>query len=140
MLSQAGGLRLHPGALPYHTRILTAVTSLPIRSILRSRWPGSSRSRHICQAKKAKQAAATEAPAAPAGDLLLLQIVPSEEEQPGVYLPYDSDRFEIQPRFIDTEELLDGLDGVDVQQQPEAAAAVADVQVCWLSCSSVKSV
>ncbi|WIA36901.1 hypothetical protein OEZ86_008147 [Tetradesmus obliquus] len=37
---------------------------------------------------------------------------------------------ELLPRYVETEDLLDGLDGVDVEQAPEAAAALGDdVQV-----------
>lgn len=129
MLRQAGSLYTHPGALACPARGVTAVTSLSSRFSASSRRLGASRTQQICYARNSKQAAAAEAPPEPEGDLLLVQVAPSEDGQPGVYLPYDPNRSEIQPRFIDSEELLDGLDGVDVQQQPEAAVAAQDVQV-----------
>lgn len=60
---------------------------------------------------------------------MLLQVQPTEDDAPGVYLPYNPADMEVLPRYVETEELLDGLDGVDVRQQPEAAAAADDVQV-----------
>lgn len=142
---RAGSLHKQPCASRCHPRIVAAVTGVSIRSAPRTHPTGAERSSTICRARKARQAADTQQQAEPEGSLLLVQVVPTDEQedQPGVYLPYDPDQYEIQPRFVNSEEILDGLDGVDVRQQPEAAA-VEDVQVrlhClhWTCVAAVKA-
>jgi hypothetical protein len=86
-----------------------------------------------CRARK--QAAAAAAPVSEqqdAGDLLLLQVQAPDEAtgMPGIYAQYDPDKMDLLPRFVETEDLLDGVDGLDVQRAPEAAAVLGDdVQV-----------
>jgi hypothetical protein len=50
---------------------------------------------------------------------------------PGIYAQYDPDKMELLPRFVETEDLLDGLDGLDVQRAPEAAAVLGDDVQVW---------
>jgi hypothetical protein len=93
-----------------------------------------SRSRTLqCHARKQAAAAAPkQQQQQDGGDLLLLQVQAPDAAAglPGIYAQYDPEKMELLPRYVETEELLDGLDGVDVQQAPEAAAALGDdVQV-----------
>ena len=62
-----------------------------------------------------------------------------EQGNPAVYMAYDSDVMELKQKFLHTEELLEGLDGVDVaaadggssssSRAAEAAAAAEAVAV-----------
>lgn len=55
----------------------------------------------------------------------MLQVAPADGQNPAVYVAFDPETMELQPKYVVTEELLEGLDGVDVSR-PEAAAAAAD--------------
>jgi hypothetical protein len=55
----------------------------------------------------------------------MLQVAPADGENPAVYLAFDPETMELQPKYVVTEELLEGLDGVDLSSRPEAAAAAA---------------
>lgn len=83
-----------------------------------------------CYARKSKQqqqdaAAAAADPAADAPERIMLQVQPSDGENPVVYVGFDPETMELVPKYVLTEELLDGLDGVDAAQPGGAAAADA---------------
>jgi hypothetical protein len=56
----------------------------------------------------------------------MLQIAPADGEDPAVYVAFDSETMELLPKYVVTEELLEGLDGVDVSRPEAAAVAAAD--------------
>jgi hypothetical protein len=63
---------------------------------------------------------------------LLLQVQAPDAAQgvPAIYAQYDPNTMDLLPRFVETEDLLDGIDGLDVRRAPEAAAVLGDdVQV-----------
>lgn len=68
----------------------------------------------------------------------MVQIEPSDSEQGGLFVAFDPQRMELRPKHLLTEELLEGLDGIDAaappgqqQLQDEAAVAVPDFRwVC----------
>jgi len=64
-------------------------------------------------------------PAADAPQLYMLPVSPADGENPAVYVGFDPATMELVPKYVLTEELLDGLDGVDVAQPLGAAAADA---------------
>jgi hypothetical protein len=85
-----------------------------------------------CRARKQAAAAAPTQQQEDGGDLLLLQVQAPDEAAgvAGVYVQYDPNQMELLPRYVETEDLLDGLDALDVQRAPEAAAVLGDdVQV-----------
>jgi hypothetical protein len=61
----------------------------------------------------------------------MLKYASSDEENPAVYVAFDPETMELVPKYVITEELLEGLDGVDVanstsSSRPGATAAAAD--------------
>lgn len=85
-----------------------------------------------CWARKGKQAAAQEeqqSAATDAPERLMLKYASSDEENPAVYVAFDPETMDLVPKYVVTEELLDGLDGVDVasssSSRPGATAAAA---------------
>lgn len=89
--------------------------------------------------KKGKQAAAQEqqqsASATDVPERVMLKYASSDEENPAVYVAFDPETMDLVPKYVVTEELLDGLDGVDLASSSSsrpggataaAAAAAAD--------------
>lgn len=84
-----------------------------------------------CWARKGKQAAAHEEQSAATDvpERVMLKYASSDEENPAVYVAFDPETMDLVPKYVVTEELLDGLDGVDVasssSSRPGATAAAA---------------
>jgi hypothetical protein len=55
----------------------------------------------------------------------MLEVAPADSENPAVYVGFDPETTKLVPKYVVTEELLEGLDGVDVEPAPAAAAVEA---------------
>lgn len=101
----------------------------PLASSIRSSIH-SLRSRSVrCWARKSKQQQqqqdATAGQTADVPQRIMLQVAPADGENPAVYLGFDPETMELVPKYVMTEELLEGLDGVDVARPAGIAAADA---------------
>jgi hypothetical protein len=55
----------------------------------------------------------------------MLEVAPADSENPAVYVGFNPQTSVFAPKYVVTEELLEGLDGIDVEQGPAAAAVEA---------------